>query len=223
MNVKSFRDAAQPGNDANRHLSALDFPFDRLFQFGRSAEPGDAAAGRERARPEPVARKNMPMIQFCLILPRIALRPRALSRRARPLFHEKRTLSFLCYRQHGFREPHPCNGHLDPVGSAGGAGWACVLLPRRHRANRRMGLDGRKQHSAMQRQHLRSARRIRRVGYSRLREHSRKSRRRPNLVRQQRPSMALWGLWLRCQRNSWRTQRSVGVHSIHERMGVDGR
>ena len=43
------------------------------------------------------------------------------------------------------------------------------------------------------------------------------------LDRQQRPSLALWGRWLRCQRQFRRSQRPLGVQSFHERMGMDER
>ena len=83
-----------------------------------------------------------------------------------------------------------------------------------------MGLDGRKQHGG----HLGwPARSVRRVGNARCRKRTRMPIWHGQLDRQQRPSLALWGKGLRCQQHFRLSQRPLGVQSIHEPMGVDGR
>ena len=67
------------------------------------------------------------------------------------------------------------------------------------------------------------ARGIRHAGNACRRKRPRWPRMRCKLDRQQRQFLALWGLWLRCQWHLWRSQRPLGVQSIHQAMGLDGR
>jgi hypothetical protein len=70
---------------------------------------------------------------------------------------------------------------------------------------------------------VRPAGSIRHVRCSWSRKHPRRSRGSCELDRQRRQSLALWGFGRRCHREFRLSQRSLGIQSFQERMGLDGR